>query len=198
MRFYYDTEFLEDGRTIDFLSIGVVSEDDQEYYAVNGEFSGAAWLKLLANPWMVKNVLPFIPTVEGVMGPVIDRDHEHVKPLHTIKSDLLNFMGYKHHATDGKTPPRPQDIELWADFAAYDHIVFCQLWGKMMDLPTGMPMYTNDIQQAYRSFNAAAFIPPERKMQPPVCDLEDQHHALADARHVKTAYDHLARVTRQI
>jgi hypothetical protein len=27
MKYYYDTEFIEDGRTIDLISIGIVAED---------------------------------------------------------------------------------------------------------------------------------------------------------------------------
>ena len=38
MRYFYDCEFIEDGRTIDLVSIGVVAEDGREYYAVSTEF----------------------------------------------------------------------------------------------------------------------------------------------------------------
>jgi hypothetical protein len=31
----YDLEFLEDGRTIELISIGMVCDDGREYYAVN-------------------------------------------------------------------------------------------------------------------------------------------------------------------
>jgi 3' exoribonuclease, RNase T-like len=35
VKIFYDTEFIEDGRTIDLISIGMVAEDGREYYAVN-------------------------------------------------------------------------------------------------------------------------------------------------------------------
>lgn len=197
MRFFYDTEFLADGRAIEFLSLGVVAEDGREYYAINGEFNGAAWHRLMQDQWMVDNVLPSIPTTEGVLTKILDRDHTDVKPLHTIKSELLQFFGYKHYATDDKSSVREQDVELWANFAAYDHVVYSQLWGKMIDLPRGMPMYTNDIQQAYRAFNRGSFLQTSQKMLPPT-QTEGLHNALADARHVKVSYDHLAQFTRQI
>lgn len=31
MRYFYDTEFIEDGHTIELISIGVVAEDGREY-----------------------------------------------------------------------------------------------------------------------------------------------------------------------
>ena len=33
----YDTEFLDDGNTIELISIGIVCEDGREYYAVNAD-----------------------------------------------------------------------------------------------------------------------------------------------------------------
>ena len=38
MRFFYDCEFIEDGTTIDLVSIGVVGEDGREFYAVSTGF----------------------------------------------------------------------------------------------------------------------------------------------------------------
>jgi len=38
VRFFYDTEFIDNGRTIELISIGVVSEDGREYYAISTEF----------------------------------------------------------------------------------------------------------------------------------------------------------------
>ena len=38
MRIFYDTEFLDDGKTIDLISIGMVAEDGRELYAVSSEF----------------------------------------------------------------------------------------------------------------------------------------------------------------
>ena len=48
MRYFYDTEFIEDGRTIELISIGVVAEDGREYYAVSTEFDperAGSWVR---------------------------------------------------------------------------------------------------------------------------------------------------------
>lgn len=37
MRFFYDCEFIEDGRTIDLLSLGMVTETGEELYVVSTE-----------------------------------------------------------------------------------------------------------------------------------------------------------------
>ena len=38
MRYFYDTEFIEDGTTIQLVSIGIVSKRGEEYYAVSTDF----------------------------------------------------------------------------------------------------------------------------------------------------------------
>lgn len=37
--------------------------------------------------------------------------------------------------------------ELYGYYSAYDHVTLCWLFGKMIDLPQGMPMYTIDLKQ---------------------------------------------------
>lgn len=74
-RFFLDQEFIEDGRTIDLVSIGLVCEDSREYYAVSSEFDPAK-----ANDWVRTHVLPKLDR-----GPRI--------PLSRIRDDVLGFVG---------------------------------------------------------------------------------------------------------
>lgn len=158
MRFFYDCEFIEDGKTIELISIGVVDTDGREFYAVSTEFDDRR-----AGAWVRANVLPKLPSP----GDRAWRSRER------IKSDLLDFL----------TAPG-EDIELWAWIAAYDHVVLCQLWGRMIDLPKGVPMWTNDLkQECVRLGN------PQMPKQE-----SGEHNALADARHVKAMAEFLRTV----
>ena len=56
MRFFYDCEFIEDGRTIELVSIGVVDESGREFYAVSTEFDPSR-----AIDWVRRNVLDKLP-----------------------------------------------------------------------------------------------------------------------------------------
>ena len=56
MRYFYDTEFIDNGRIIDLISIGVVSEDGREFYAVSTEFDPES-----AGRWVRTHVLPKLP-----------------------------------------------------------------------------------------------------------------------------------------
>ena len=55
MRFWFDTEFIEDGRTIDLISIGVYAEDGRKYYAECAECDLSR-----ASGWVEENVLPHL------------------------------------------------------------------------------------------------------------------------------------------
>lgn len=74
MRVYFDTEFIEDGRTIDLLSIGLVRSDGAEYYAEPVETDRSR-----ASDWVQENVLP------QLTGPVKSRS--------VIAAEIREFVG---------------------------------------------------------------------------------------------------------
>ena len=123
MRFFYDCEFIEDGRTIDLVSIGVVGEDGREFYAVSTEFDAER-----AGPWVKANVLPKLPPPNDPAWRSRPR----------LRDDLLSFL---------VEPGR--DVELWAWIAAYDHVALCQLWGPMPALPRALPRFTRELRQRW-------------------------------------------------
>ena len=172
-RVFYDTEFREDGRTIDLLSIGLVRETGESYYAV---VSDADWEAVRKDHWLLNNVWPSLPVRGMRIKPVsigskienrvdsagtIDTSSSLVKPKWVIANEVRDFLT--------ATP----DLELWAWYAAYDHVALAQLWGRMIGLPDGIPMWTNDLRQE-----------AERQGNPPLPEQESGiHNALADARH---------------
>jgi hypothetical protein len=164
MKVFYDTEFLEDGRTIELISIGMVAEDGREFYAVNRDMPIR---RIRKHDWLMKNVVPFLPKGHGdrrnhmPKAWLFDYADPAVKRHGEIASGVRRFMA---------DTPSP---ELWAWYGAYDHVALAQLYGRMIDLPTGMPMWTNDLQQ-----EVARLGNPQLPVQP-----SGLHNALADARH---------------
>ncbi|WP_024803740.1 polyadenylate-specific 3'-exoribonuclease AS [Nocardia sp. BMG51109] len=154
MRYFYDCEFVEDGKTIDLVSIGVVCEDGREYYAVSTEFDPER-----AGPWVRRNVLPKLPSPASPRW----------KPRAQIRDELHRFV----------VPRQGVEPELWAWIGAYDHVVLCQLWGSMVDLPHNMPRFTYELRQHWEM----AGRPPLPPVPP------DAHDALADARHNLAKYE---------
>lgn len=135
MRYFYDTEFHEDGQTIDLISIGIVAEDGREYYAVNRD---ADWPRINRHQWLTENVVSQLPAP----------DAPEWKSKAEIRDEVKAFLLYK-------TAP-----ELWAWFSAYDHVVLAQLFGTMLDFPPGLPMYTHDLR-AFLDYVPACPLPAQ-------------------------------------
>jgi hypothetical protein len=155
MKYFFDTEFIEAGRLnpVTLISIGIVAADGRSFYAVSSEFNPDN-----ANEWVKANVL----TQLGIEARwKVDEIAEYVK-------DFCNLNRY------GKP-------EFWGYYADYDWVVFCQMFGAMIDLPKGWPMYCRDIKQLSDMLGDPS-LPQQGK---------GEHNALADARWNKVAYEFL-------
>ncbi len=132
MRYFVDTEFVEDGVTIDLISIAIFAEDGREYYAISDEFNIT---KATFHPFVGKHVVPII--LEQVAHGFISKHRK------TIGEEIVEFVG-----------PSP---EFWGDFASYDWVALCQIYGTMMDLPQGWPFFIRDVQQFRKMLGVEKF-----------------------------------------
>jgi len=67
--------------------------------------------------------------------------------------------------------------KFYAYYADYDWAVFCQLFGSMINLPKGFPMYCIDLKQELDMLNR-----PDLETYPSYPKQENEHNALDDAR----------------
>lgn len=156
MRFYLDTEFIENGpnEPLRLISIGIVCENGRTFYAENADCPLEK-----ANPWVQENVIPHLEPERFAL------------PLSTLRERVLGFVMKQVNAD--------QDIEFWGYYSDYDWVIFAQLFGTMMDLPEGFPMYCRDLKQYLdQSGCPRGYLPPE----------SDEHHAEADAMWIMLAH----------
>lgn len=146
-KIWFDTEFIEDGKTIDLISIGLIREDGQTFYAECLECDLSR-----ASEWVKKNVITHL--IGG--GAVI--------PRREIAQHIVALAG-----------ERP---EFWAYYCSYDWVALCQLFGTMMDLPEGWPMFCRDVKQLAMDLGNPK-LPPQETVE---------HHALADAIWTRDAW----------
>lgn len=172
MRYFIDTEFIEDGKTIELISIGIVAEDGRELYLISKEYKYKK-----ADDWVKENViLPMYrqqsPTQKQFTEPKNFHKYNGVSREH-IKLEIDRFIGADRN---------PQFFAYYAD---YDWVAFCQLFGRMIDLPRHFPMFCIDLKQMMwergltkENFNVKELLPQE-----------NEHDALADAQWNKLLYD---------
>lgn len=178
LTYAYDTEFIEDGKTIDLISIGIACEDGREYYAVNKNMPLS---RIRKHEWLMSNVVPQLPQPQGdrkFYTPkrwLYDYSSSLAKPRNQIAAEVRDFL------LPGNSSPR-----IWADFCSYDHVVLAQLFGRMTDLPDIIPRWTRELRQA---LEAAGWpdVPVQRS---------GSHNALEDARHVLRTLRHIGVVDR--
>lgn len=118
MKVYFDWEFLEDGHTIEPISLGMIREDGQEYYA-ELELGSALITRITQHEWLMANVWPHL-TGDW-------------KPRVQVAEEVRQFVGSKP--------------EFWAYCSAYDWVCLNQLYGSMVDHPNNWPFYCNDLAQ---------------------------------------------------
>lgn len=168
MKYYYDFEFIERPGSLQPISIGVVAEDGREYYAVYNDFDID---EVMEDQWLMDNVMASIDhsiVRNGIghdIGMVI-QDYD-LKSRSIIAADLTNFI--------------QPGAELWAWYGSYDHVCLAMTFGRMIDLPKHVPMYTNDIKTLVKLAGN-----PQMPKQP-----EGLHNALEDARWNKVRYEYL-------
>jgi len=174
MKYFLDTEFHEYKKknflglgkgtdTIELISIGIVHEDGDEYYAICKDFDlKAAW----KNKWLRENVLRGIHEelveqlallgIGDVLGAYIHNFNRYnLKKLlkllgsskEDIKRDIIYFIDHDVFESVEKRRNSQKELEFYAYYADYDWVVFCWLFGRMIDLPKGFPMYCRDLKQ---------------------------------------------------
>ena len=151
MKIWFDTEFIEDGHTIDLISIGMVRDDGASLYLENSDCDHSK-----ASDWVKANVIAHLNG--GTDG--FSREE--------IARIVRDFAGEKP--------------VFWAYYADYDWVVLCQLFGTMMDLPKGWPMYCRDVKQLCDSLGNPPLI---KQTEGP------EHHALSDAIWTRSAWRYL-------
>lgn len=180
MKIFYDTEFLENGETIRLISIGMIREDGKTLYRVVND--PKLMIDTWNHAWLRKNVIPSLPLAC-------------IYPEHDIDDSYKDLVVWEsHHPHYGCVKPRWEieqavkdfvldtpNPELWAYYSAYDHVALCQLFGRMIDLPTGFPMYTNDLKSEIARLGNPRV--PEQ--------ATGLHNALSDAIWNKETYKYL-------
>jgi hypothetical protein len=156
MRFYIDAEFWERGPNfpIQLISIAIHADSRVDLYLINEDFN---WEECNSE-WLHQNVKPHLDQVVGVYA------------KHADMAKII--LDYVRRETCGSKP------EFWGYYSDYDWVVFCQIFGSMINLPEGFPMYCLDIKQLCVMVGNPTL--PKQ--------AEGEHNALLDARWNRKAY----------
>jgi len=217
MKYFFDTEFIEgpqsiycidDNRpvaqipnTIELISIGIVNENDERLYLISKDFNiRDAWYRYdVINDervyWVRENVLK--PLFEHFL---FMKEEEYTFNLDNFITLLIEYGHTEKYIKDEiiKFIGRDKDIEFYSYFGDYDWVVFCWLFGKMIDLPNKFPKYSKDLAQIRDEVAKKLF--PELKLRTALTRLKEmagypenvnEHQAIDDAIWNKKLYNFL-------
>jgi hypothetical protein len=212
MKYFLDTEFIEYPGIIDLISIGLVSEDNRHYYAINKDCNFKK-----ANDWVRQNVLATLPPYNPMpteCSPSTWEASKAWKSREDIKIELSDFMGVTYdfdpYIREGwmglydvvfrrkviyenfRLKIHVKSPEIWGEWCSYDWVCFAQLFGTMSDLPQGFPMRCRDIIQLAEDQLGIPAI-----QLPPSLETEGNHNALLGAKTVKMRYEWLINKAKQ-
>lgn len=205
MKVFIDSEFIDTGSKIELISIALVKETGEKYYAINKNCNFRK-----ADQWIKDNVISKLPYRDDNFLFFTRRKQEKIKwknkkqiiddiclflniekeISYVIRNNLLfKYIDYFllkyfpkliskkiNYKYIGK-----EKIEFWGDYCEYDYVVFCQLFGKMIDLPKGLPMHFYDLRDLSNYLD----------IEIPIQDEINRHDALEDALWIKRMYEYL-------
>lgn len=163
------TLFSKGINTIELISIGIIREDGKKFYAISKDFDIKAAFK---NEWLRENVLR--PIYNDLLQRERYARNYHndlvgtfsIKCLTTminwngrtnvqIREDIKNFCAKEHDVFENDSQGNmldnrledTKDIKFYGYYSDYDWVVFCWLFGRMIDLPKSFPMFCVDLKQ---------------------------------------------------
>jgi len=222
---------------IDLISIALVAEDGRELYLVSNEFNpdladelvhknvlAPLYDEMVEKDWNFNKYSAgytgyprgYTPkrlkTILKRLGSTNELIREKIKlfvnggPILDLRCGLWpNDDEVKSHNPNKNGNAQP---EFYAYYADYDWVLFCSIFGRMIDLPDGFPMYCRDLKQSIDDLAikfSEGSIPEQSfkeclenlKIRPDYPKQAKEHNALDDARWNKDLFNFLNSVLAQ-
>jgi hypothetical protein len=176
---FWDTEFTGLHQRTTLISLGLVSDMGDTFYAEFRDYD----VKQIDN-WLETNVLSKLK-------------YKHL-PRFFNESEGMKFTTEISDFTPIIVPPLEKwlnsilreeiQIEMWSDCYAYDKVLFDNLWGHAFDIPKQIYYIPFDLSTLFHVNGIDPDISREGYAQMEA-KLEDKHNALHDAFLIKACYD---------
>ncbi|RYU92672.1 3'-5' exoribonuclease domain-containing protein [Emticicia agri] len=175
MKIFFDTEFTGLHQQTTLISIALVSEDNDVFYA---ELTDYATTQL--NDWIEANVMRHL----FLVADIYEDNRTFIKgDSSKVRTALTTWLA------------RFEDTEIWADVLAYDWVLFCNLFGDAFGIPGNIFFIPFDLSTAFKIRG----VKPDISREAFVSDFStssinfplSKHNALYDALLVKACHKKL-------
>jgi len=170
MKIFFDTEFTGLHQNTTLISIGLITEANQTFYAEFTDYNNSQ-----VDNWIKDNVISNLKFNKRQPHSTVDQI-EIKGNAAIVKSELTTWLnGFRF-------------VELWSDCLAYDWVLFNQLWGHAFNIPKNVSYIPFDICTLFKIKN----VDPDIDREKFVGVIENEkHNALWDAKIIKACYNKL-------
>lgn len=204
-KLFFDTEFTGLHQNTTLISIGIVAETGQTFYAEFTDYD-----KSQVDDWIRDNViakLRFTDKITSAIGGWENWISDHgsytdALDMEMAEKDMSNFECI------GKTPmvrnrlekwlKQFESVEVWSDCLAYDWVLFNQIWGHAFSIPKNVYYIPFDICTLFWAKNVDPDISRETfaGVMVKISTIEHwgdnpKHNALWDAYVIKACFEKL-------
>ena len=174
MRIFMDTEFTGLHQKTTLISLGLVSEDGDKFYAEFTDYD-----KSQVDDWLQKNVIYNLIGTDG--RPDFNYPEWYYSgDTSFIKEKLENWLS------------QFDNIEIWSDCLSYDWVLFNQIFGHAFDIPKNVYYIPFDICTMFKLKGIDPDISREEFIENSVGG--NKHNSLYDAKVIKACYDKLVKL----
>lgn len=171
MKIFFDTEFTGLHKNTTPISIGLISENGDKFYA---EFIDYDISQI--DDWLRNNVL------SNLKGSKYDNDYN---------TPEWYFKGNKAFIKEKLEVWLSQfdEVEMWSDCLSYDWVLFCDIFGHAFNIPNNVYYIPFDICTLFKIKGIDPDI--SREEFAGVTKNNNKHNALFDAKVIKLCYEKL-------
>ncbi len=165
------------------------------------KLNGVENLLWKSNKQIAKEIIDFVnPNIKDLIYTFIRHDcwieEYYKKEFEYIKNHNTIIPDSYFRSSHDKWYERNRELiynkpEFYAYFADYDWVVFCSLFGRMIELPKGFPMYCKDLKQ---TMDELGLDKEWKRINCP--DPPGAHNALADAQWNFKLFDVLSKLKK--
>ena len=175
---FFDTEFTGLHQNTTLISIGLISETGETFYAEFNDYD-----RKQVDEWLEENVISRLKFnhTDDMFVYMADGTTDVKGNSEEIKGDLEAWL--KDIAGDDK-------VELWSDCLSYDFVLFNQLWGHAFNIPDCVYYIPFDICTMFKLKDIDPDISREEFAGVTASDA-NKHNALFDAVVIKKCYEEM-------
>lgn len=173
MNIYLDSEFTGLHQNTTLISLALVDENDNYFYAEFNDYD-----KSQIDKWLTDNVINNLMFTENhffndINNVLIRSDTDNIK--NELKHWLVKY----------------DKIEIWSDCLAYDWVLFNNIFGHAFNIPKNIYYIPFDICTVFKMKNINPDVSREEFSEIKVTKNTKKHNALHDAKVIKKCYEKL-------